>query len=125
LLQGNALGNGPMVLHLPMRLLADIRQRATPAIEAANSSKGTAPTDLQAAAAAGALHGAGPGAYDALGSAVFAQLLLDMHRQVGVLLLERMSSGVVNRLQQHLVKATKVGDVPQTLGCIGCTFHLL
>jgi hypothetical protein len=98
-----------------MRLLADIRQRAAPAIEVANSSSGSssgtgAPTtDLQAAAAVGALQGSGPGAYDALGSGVFAQLLLDMHRQVGVMLLERMTSGVVNKLLQHLVKATKVG----------------
>jgi hypothetical protein len=48
-LQGNALGRGPMVLHLPMRLLATIRQRAAPAIDAANSSSRAADMDLRSA----------------------------------------------------------------------------
>lgn len=39
LLQGNALGRGPMLLHLPLRLLATIRQRAAPAIEAASDGQ--------------------------------------------------------------------------------------
>lgn len=33
--QGNAMGRGAMVLHLPMRLLATIKQRAAVAVEAA------------------------------------------------------------------------------------------
>lgn len=46
--QGNALGRGPTLLHLPMRLLATIRQRAAPAIDAASS--GGRPLDGAAAA---------------------------------------------------------------------------
>lgn len=51
LLQGNALGRGPMVLHLPMRLFSTIRQRAAPAIEAVNSCR-TSAGDLRTGAAA-------------------------------------------------------------------------
>lgn len=51
-LQGNALGRGPLVLHLPMRLLSTIRQRAAPAIEAANrGSSGKVGGDVRDSAA--------------------------------------------------------------------------
>lgn len=45
---------------------------------------------------------------DALSSAVFAQLLLDMHRHIGVMLLDRMGAGETNCFTQHLEAATKV-----------------
>jgi UDP-glucose 4-epimerase len=54
--------------------------------------------------AAGSLLSGGAG----LTGSVFAQLLLDMHRHVGVMLVDRMSGGAVNVLTKHLEGATKV-----------------
>jgi hypothetical protein len=53
------------------------------------------------------LSGGGAG----LGGSVFAQLLLDMHRHVGVMLVDRMSAGAVSALTKHLQAAIKVSIV--------------
>jgi hypothetical protein len=42
---------------------------------------------------------------------VFAQLLLDLHRQAGVMLLDRMGSAEVMRFSQHLEAAVQVRGV--------------
>jgi hypothetical protein len=44
-----------------------------------------------------------------LSADMFAQLLLDMHRHVGVVLLDRMAHGQTRCLTQHLQAAAKVG----------------
>jgi hypothetical protein len=111
ILQGNALGRGPLVLHLPMRLLATIKQRAAAALPPA-----------AAAAAATQLEGYGPAYFSDTGgstvgsvepssmnAAAFAQLLLDMHRQAGVMLLDRMGEGVVQHMAAHVELAVQVG----------------
>jgi hypothetical protein len=126
-LQGNALGRGPLVLHLPMRLLATIRQRAAAALPAATAAAAAqlSPAGLQDydppsfSSTAGAIGGtAGSTAGDAVGgtepssmnAAAFAQLLLDMHRQAGLMLLDRMGDSVVQHMAAHVEVAVQVGS---------------
>lgn len=70
---------------------------------ASNSSRGLPRSLIEGVRAA-----TDPGG-DAVSAAVFAQLLLDMHRQVGVMLLDRMGSGEVHKLSKHLEAAAQVG----------------
>lgn len=99
-----------MVLHLPMRLLSTIRQRAAPAIDATNNSSSSSGPGRDVSTGAGALAatGSSSGADGGLSAGVFAQLLLDMHRHVGVVLLDRMGHGEACCLAQHLQVAAKV-----------------
>lgn len=112
--QGNALGRGPLVLHLPMRLLATIKQRAAAALPASQQQEQQ--TSLLAPAGSAGPNstysdsgvGIAGGTASSLNAAAFAQLLLDMHRQAGVMLLDRMGSNVVLQLAVHVEMAVQV-----------------
>lgn len=124
LFQGDALGRGPFVLHLPVRLIQTIRQRAEPALQTHSAAAAAADggvhsnqtlqdslltfpysawTESHATAAAAAA--AGP---SSLNAAAFAQLLLDMHRQAGIMILDRAGEGVVKQLANHVEAAVQV-----------------
>jgi hypothetical protein len=131
-----------MLLHLPMRLLAAIRQRAALGDTSSTSSEealaggsprptlvsmvqafaqsgratvvdmaaaGDADADMFGAAAAGG-NGQGDGAL-ALNAAAFSQLLLDMHRQAGIMLLDRMGHYLASLLADHVMTALQVRPV--------------
>lgn len=97
--QGSALGRGPLVLHLPMRLLDTIRQRAAPA----ENTSGCTTIDERVPAAVA--HNP-----DAAQAASFAQLLLDMYRQAGTMLLDRMADAISQQLMLHVEKAAQVSS---------------
>jgi hypothetical protein len=44
-----------------------------------------------------------------MNAAAFAQLMLDMHRQAGVMLLDRMGDSVVQHMAAHVEVAVQVG----------------
>jgi hypothetical protein len=52
-----------------------------------------------------------------MNAAAFAQLLLDMHRQAGVLLLDRMGDSVVQHMAAHVEVAVQVGGVTWLSNC--------
>lgn len=140
-----------MLLHLPLRLLAAIKQRAAlgstssgtsseeaPALGGGSSRPGplvslvsafaqssgdtvvdlTAadPADVETFGAAASGGGRGDGAV-ALNAAAFSQLLLDMHRQAGIMLLDRMGPYLVNVLAQHVMTALQVSAHVQGSCC--------
>lgn len=88
--------------------------------QAATSSSSSSEV-LPRSVSGGVSAAADPGG-DAVSAAVFAQLLLDMHRQVGVLLLDRMGSGVVYKLSKHLEAAAQVGPCCCVNACSYITF---
>lgn len=96
-----------------MRLLAAIQQRANAADESDASGGGSEHDGAASGAKSGpslsnllgklpASHSGRLVAPPALNAAAFQQLLLDMHRQAGVLLLERMGDSVVQLLAGHI-----------------------
>jgi hypothetical protein len=138
MLQGTALGRGPLLLHLPMRMLATIRQRAAAALPAAAAAAQQAATLLNPgaiqsydldpfgstnAAVAGGTIGSTAGGTEpcSMNAAAFAQLLLDMHRQAGVMLLDRMGDSVVQHMAAHVEVAVQVGAGT----CLYCSCDLL
>lgn len=121
-----------------MRLLATIRARAAPAMSSqavastSGSKANTASTGVRtlhssqsaghggsaeaATAAAAALASSSalpppplppPGA-QCVNATAFAQLLLDMHRQAGIMLLDRMGPVLVQQLAAHVEMIAKV-----------------
>jgi hypothetical protein len=130
--QGNALGRGPLVLHLPMRMLATIRQRAAAALPAAAAATAAAQqsygvdsfSSTHTAIASNAISTAvGSTETCSMNAAAFAQLLLDMHRQAGVMLLDRMGDSVVQHMAAHVEVAVQVGAVTWVVLHVCCRFE--
>jgi len=76
--QGNALGGGPVVLYLPPRVLLDIRQKA-----------------------------AGIGCTAAV-AGQYNHLLVNMYRQAGLLVFDRMREGALRRMVEHLEQLLEI-----------------
>ena len=108
------MGRGPMLLHLPMRLLLTIRQRAGPAIQAANcsSSSSSKPANLQGAAAT-----SGGADSSAGGAVVVERLLLALHNCQWV----HYRQGAQHRTM-HLVSHLTGASPP---ACCCCSIMLL
>lgn len=64
--------------------------------------------ELVAAADAGRLGGSSSDGNAAVNAASFAQLLLDMHRYAGVMLLDKTAAAEVYKLTLHLEQAAQV-----------------